>query len=119
MKRISALAVAVALLVACGKAPDQGYVRQKNFEPAHNESRTRQVYDGETCTQSPPIGKMPGSRNCTPVYHTEWYEEFVPAKWELKLEDCKKPDDCESGWKPVDETTYNRYEVGQHYPNPK
>lgn len=38
--------------------------------------------------------------------------EFVPAEWQLDL----YASDTDHGWVEVDQTTYDAYQIGDHYP---
>lgn len=118
----AAVAVVAGLLLGCGAdAPASGYVRDKNFEPAHWEGGYRHEnrygykcgidYHGEyTC----------GMRSYTEdVYEDE--HQWINDKFQLFLEDCHNNEDgkqkCTRGWRTVTSGEYDRYRVGSHYPN--
>lgn len=107
MKRLALLLVAF-LLVACGsEAPAQGYVRDKHFEPEHQE------YRGQRCVSYNAKGACTVS---IPDYVT------VDDTWTLYLENChvdQGKQKCDRGWREVDHATYDRFQVGQHYPDPR
>lgn len=97
-----------------------GKVVQRDYEAAHNESRTRQVYDGEDCYTTGYGDNQ--RRECSPSYRTEWYSVYVPASWSIQIENCNVfhkdgtqwvdsktgSNKCFKKWVDVDETTYNR-----------
>lgn len=67
---------------------NSGKVIERNYEPAHNEPRSRQVYDGEDCTSSYDSYTKTYKESCWPRYRTEWYMVFVPDYWSIKIENC-------------------------------
>lgn len=131
-KTLCILGLLIASSTACGgdPPPDQGYVRDKEFKPAHWEGgwdtyytteyrcHTESEYDYNT-------GQTRYVEDCGPeqVSHTVWddHDEWVEDRWRLKLEDCQSDKDgkekCRSGWKWVTENEYEDYRLGQHYPD--
>lgn len=115
------LLVVVALVGCSGEPMSSGYVRDKQFDPAHWEggwdfvTRTEEVckyrddgfgFDGYGCEDEPTTDMV-------------WDEQdtWVENRWKLLLESCSKG--CISGWIWVDQTTYQQYGIGQHYPDPR
>lgn len=125
--------IIVVFFAACSSEPpvETGYVRDKSFEPAHwedgyetyyrSEMRCRPVSSYSSYTKSYTYS----TRCSTAMVPYQVYEEhhsFEPDRWKLFLENCDKKDDkgkteCRDGWKTVDQTTYHKYEVGNHYPD--
>jgi hypothetical protein len=108
--------VIVLFFTGCTSRPTTGYVKEKQYVPAHWEGAMRQRMTGMTCT---PNGK--NGTTCTPTYTTYWEDQdhWEEQSWELRLENCYSQDGCRDGWVRVTEEAYGRYDVGQHYPNPR
>lgn len=120
------------LLSGCGDPPpDQGYVIDKSFVPAHWEDGFETYYVPEMQCRSVSeydyASKTYETRqvcDTQPVAHQRYepHYQYVQDAWRLRLEDCKiehEKKKCHRGWKRVDETTFHAYEIGQHYPDPK
>lgn len=120
------LVVAVVVLVFSGCAgenpPESGYVRNKDFIPAHWEGGYRYEsymdcgphlnYDGDI-----EFSCKPATRSVYESHHT-----WVDDTWKLFLEDCEPPDEkgkehCNKGWLEVTETMYNEHSLNSHYPD--
>lgn len=126
MKKVLVLAVAgLALgLAACSQPPTSGTVTRKPYAPVGwwystdcgaygSVTRTRMTsytsggrtyYRSETYTEHPCIMWVQNAHR-------------TPPNWEL----CLRADDDPShtGCFDVPESTWNRYEVGSHYPDPR
>lgn len=119
IKNLVVLFVLAVSLVSCSNEPlTSGTVTEKKFSPAHYEDYMQQIYTGQTCTRS---GK---TQICTPRYTYIWNTRLIPDDWDIKIKACgaeAKTDDgsCREEWIDVDETTYHKYEQGNHYPDPK
>jgi len=85
--------VIIAIVVATD-GPPTGWVEAKRFTPAH------MIWT----TQCQTVGK-------TTVCHPQ--PIYVGDEWELQL---RNKDDV--GWRDVDQSTYDRWQVGQFYPGP-
>ncbi len=99
--------IALALALAgCRHAPTHGTVYMKETTPANDYTYTTMV-----CTY---YGKY-GCQIWVPIIHTQ----RVPQRWELCI--SKDSDDdsdaVPSGCLFVDQATYARFEIGQHYPS--
>lgn len=99
----------------------EGRVIERKFIPAHDESYTVQVYDGETCYPSYDSYTKSYKQNCTSHYHTEWRTDHIPDAWWVKVEGCKRLkaadplETCEKMkvrrvW--VDQEQYNQLNIG-------
>lgn len=110
--------IAILLLAACSSPPSEGYVLDKRHVPArdhwHDDSHYQCiVYDNKgTCTSQ--------------IWIEDGHLHFHPEKWELKLEECKerKGRNCRTGWKNLGSgegafRTWDQYNIGMHYPNPR
>lgn len=90
--------LALLLLAACGARIRAGYVLAKDYRPPSSwtsmECVARNVKTGGCLIQMP-------------VTHAE------PPHWRLRLKD----DQGHEGWTDVDQPTWNRVEVGAHYPD--
>lgn len=120
---IVAILAVVFFAVSCSKPPAQGIITERRYQAAHMEGAFRTRYGGQECrTVSRYDGKRyVTSQECTPKYDT-YYEpndHWVPEAWQFNLKDCKTPDDCNEGWVTVSSDTYEKYQVGQHYPDPR
>ena len=101
-----ALALLMALVVACSGPPDvtSGTVTSKEDNPSHDEpTSVCMAYDPKTfvCTFSVPSTTT------------------VSESWTLCLRDDTEDrpvDQRDTGCVDVDQSTYNRYSVGEHYP---
>jgi len=85
---VPVLAVLTLALTACG-APSHGIIHDKQYNPA---------YYYNMCIAQPKGGCI-------------YVPEYEPASWEFDLYASKD----DHGWVDVDETTYNRYGVGDYY----
>lgn len=133
-------AIAVAIILVCiviafsacsDPPPEQGYVTDKRFIPAHWEGGYETYYTTEIKCDSRYVsgyGTAPGQyvQECRPepASHQRYedHHEFVEDRWQLHLEDCKVEKDerkCKRGWRTVSETLYDRYSIGNHYPDPR
>lgn len=129
-RRAALLAMILVALAACGTdpPPDSGYVRERRFVPAHWEDGYRTEYRTEVRC-GPTIGydgKTTHTCRTESVPHQvyEAQHEWHPDRWSLLLEDCAPPDEdgkrkCRRGWRSVTEAEYDRYAVGNHYPDPR
>jgi hypothetical protein len=125
--KLAAAIVAALILVGCGDPPpDSGYVREKRFTPAHWEDGYRTVYvptfECHTVTDSGYDGRISYRQVCgtemQPRYVYEPEYEWVGDRWFLRLENCDDGHDkCKRGWRAVDHAAYDRYDVGDHYPD--
>lgn len=124
MRRLAGVLAVCAALLACGvdAPPEQGYVRKAEFTPAHWEDgyRSESRY-GYHCG----LG-YDGKYNCGLKQYTEQvyeeHHEFINDAWRIFLEDChvdQGKNKCRTGWRSVDETTFHKYPVGSHYPDPR
>lgn len=107
-KLVAVVVCALALLACADPAPEQGYVRHKDFDPAHTDDGGGH-YDCYSYS----------SGICTLSVWVEDPDVYVPDRWYLFLEDCPTTEGktkCSSGWLRVDETDFHRYNIGQHYP---
>jgi hypothetical protein len=125
--------VAALALSACNSEPPvtQGYIRDKIFEPAHWEGGYEYYTDIEFgCdTESEynyATGQYETVESCgwEPVEKSRYepHHTWVDDRYKFQLEACEKNDKgenkCRKGNKTVTESEYDRYQVGQHYPNP-
>ncbi len=102
MRRLlTAVAVLALALTGCGDPPESGYVLQKEYSAPYSWTTLN-------CASYNKNGL------CT-AYIPVTYNE--PAHWRLLLVDDNKQDF--QGWRDVDETTYHRYGIGDHYPDPR
>jgi hypothetical protein len=100
MTRLICISAAISLaLVACG-APDSGRVADGRYHPASSYwvSGTSPICSGSG-----------SSRVCTPG--TPGHMQFNPESWELRIINGD-----EDGWRNVDETTFHRCNVDEHFP---
>lgn len=124
--------VVVILCTGCADPPPEtGYVRDKSYEPAHWEGGYDTYYRSEYSCSPESVydyntGRTEYRPSCgyKPVSYTVWddHDEWVEDSWRLYLEDCKVNDKgenkCKKGWRSVsDESTYDKYGVGDHYPD--
>jgi hypothetical protein len=96
--RIGSAAAAGALalmLAACGTTVTSGTVYDKEHDPAGTTT---------TCDR---YGGSGTRRSCT-----KWKTKTKPEHWELKLRNGKG----DTGEVEVDRATYDRYQIGDHYP---
>ncbi len=132
--RLIAIIVGLGLLAAfalgsCSHEPpvESGYIRERKFEPAHWEGGWRTEYRIQTRCRSTSInGKYTSQCGPESVAHQVWEDqhEWINDRWKFKLEECVKEKEdekqtCRSGWRSVTELEYERYRLGQHYPNPQ
>lgn len=107
-----ALIAAVLFLAACGPShPGTGYVKQREYVPAHVDERSEMVKVSEICTTSGAV------RRCTPIYGTQQRSRFVPDRWSLLLENCYSQPECLTEWKAVTSDDFARFPEGKHYPH--
>lgn len=124
---VGAAVIAALLLTGCGStepAPTEGYVRAKDFTPAHWEGGWDTVTE-EECgfgTYTDMWGDTQTGWHCEDETRWVWddHDTWVEDRWRLKLENCDDdPKDCRSGWVTVDQITYHRYGIDKHYPTPR
>lgn len=102
----------VLLLAGCG--PQSGTVVDKHFEPAHDETRFRQQWAGETCSGTGT------TRICTPLYIQVPYIEHVPDRWSFTLRNCGADQDvCQQGKVGVSQQVYDSTDKGDWYEVPQ
>lgn len=129
MRKIASAAVVAALAVgaaACSSPPESGTVYRKPYAGVGwwystdcgnyatiTRSRTVTTYDYK--------GRANGVRT---QYYTEtrcimWVQHAhqTPPSWELCIRDDE--DSKHEGCFDVPESTWNRYEIGSHYPDPR
>lgn len=105
-----------------------GKVIQKDYQPAHSEDRTRQVYAGESCSSIYDYSTKTYNRTCTPQYRTEWYTVDIPDHWWIRIENCNvsKKDGtiwshkdgtpkCFKKWVGIYEEAYDRVSIDQEW----
>lgn len=109
-------------LTACSsdEPVTSGTVTDKNLDPAHTETYTEQVPDGQDCKYSSTKKKTV----CKTDYDTVERTREVPDKYTLTLENCTREGeddgkDCREGTVEVSEKVYNATEVGDTYSKPK
>lgn len=113
--------ILLVLLAACAEpAPESGYVRKKDFTPAHWEDgytyTTENRYSCENeHTWEGKYEVVCRDRPETISHYVEHYA-WVDDRFRLYLENCDNPKKCKKGWRTVAESEYNRYDVGRHYP---
>lgn len=98
MRRVLAAVLVAVALTACQDPPSSGTVTDKHYEP-ESSYMTMQCFSyntNGTCAMN------------MPVWHT------VPPEWMLKVQSDTDPDHV--GWVSVDPGTFDRYQVGWHYP---
>jgi hypothetical protein len=130
VRRLAACLLALGLLAACASPPKEGYVRDKDFTAAHWESGYRTEYTtepdcGYESVYDSTTGRYEQRYGCTTkqVSHEvyEAHHTWVDDSWRMRLEDCKvnAKDErkCKTGWREVTEAVYDRYDLGQHYPD--
>jgi hypothetical protein len=100
-KLIAALCIALApVIAACSSPPKSGTVTEKQYKAPFDYTFYQPIM---SC----------GKYGCTTI-------GFIPIPmhegphWWVHLQDDKDPK--HTGWVEVDQTTYNREEVGAHYP---
>lgn len=95
MRILTLLACAVLSLSACTEPPSLGTVVSNRFEPAHNEQRSRQVYDGthtewkyDWCaSRDADYNCVGGMKHVTVTdYRTEYYTVWIPDQWHIGVE---------------------------------
>lgn len=89
---IGAIGIIVGLLLGC--APESGTVVDKRHTPATSTIE---------CVQ-----RDPKTNQCTMQQPRQ-----IAPKWELRI---RSDDGKTTGWLEVSESTYKRYDVGDHYP---
>lgn len=95
----------VVLTAGCSSPPESGYVERLHFY-----DRWVQVHYDTSCA-------MYNSKSQCMFYTTHvWYEEW-PPRWCLYIRDDK--DQKHKGDVCVDPTTYAKFSVGMHYPDPR
>jgi hypothetical protein len=109
MKRLAlvlAILLASVALFGCGSyQPNHGYVTGRELDPAHQDSSTYCVYQGQ-------YGCM--------AYTTDTW--WVDTSYWLKLKTCVPKDDkekCMSAWRQVDQADYDAYDYESFYPHSK
>jgi hypothetical protein len=98
--QLTLIGAIVTVVTACSSPPDSGYVISKRYEAPYTYFTNQCVlYDSKTylCKVS------------VPIPNTE------PAHWKLKIKD---PDTSKEGWVEVSQSMYDRYNDGQHWPDP-
>ena len=123
--------IAGLVLSACGKPVNEGVVIDKNFEPAHSETRTvsetyympeyrcrmvtkTQYVNGKSQTVS---SNECGTEN---VAHTRWVPRtfYYDDEWTIKIRHCTtdgNEEKCRVGTKEVSRNLYNRAELGSYF----
>lgn len=133
MRKLIAIVVALASLVACGPPPlEEGYVRNREFIPEHWESGWETYYTSEyQCHSESTYNYQTKQYESREVCGTESvshqryedHHEWIKDQWRIKLEACglDKAGErkCRSSWRWVTEEVYESYDIGEHYPNPK
>lgn len=125
--------VIVVLIFCTGCAeppPESGYVRDKSFTPAHWEGGYDTEYRTEyrcepSSTYDYGSGKYVYGTSCgfKSVPHSVWddHDSWIEDRWRLYLEDCTRNDEgkekCRKGWRTVDSQSYDRYGLGDHFPD--
>jgi hypothetical protein len=126
--KLLVLAVLTAAMMGCGEPPpEEGYVRDRRFVPAHWESGYDTVYTPEyECNSQYDHASNSYKQVCgTEMVSRQVYEShhhYVNDAWALRLESCEQKEGkekCRQGWKQVDETTYHSFPLGSYYPTPK
>lgn len=84
---------ALLVLTACSGAPDRGYIKTKEFEPAYSSTYS-------SCQM---IGKVMVCHPITTYHPDSWEFDLYASKW-----DTDKP----HGWVSVDQQTYAKYHEG-------
>lgn len=119
-RTLATFLLAVLALVGCAGCgdppPEQGYVRDKRFEPAHWEDGYRSEsytdcgmhmnFEGEM-----EFGCKPATRQVYEARH-----HWVDDRYKLQLEDCNDEGKCRSGWRTVTQGEFDHFELGSHYP---
>lgn len=101
---LAAHAALLALLAAgCGSDIDTGYVTQKVYEPQWTETQYTNI-----C-----LARNPKTQACTNNIRTPHYITH-PPEWRLNLKEADK-----KGYAYVAQETFDRYRVGDHYPDPR
>lgn len=132
MKKFFLTFVVTAVLIGCGgpKPPAEGYVRDRRVVAAHWrggwDSRTVMRYKCTTKTEYDHFSERTETRTeCgnEPTTELVWEDhyEWVDDDWQFFLEDCEQPEGdkepkCKTGWRSVDESEYDKFPIGTHYP---
>lgn len=116
--------------LACSKPLNEGTVVDKNFEPAHSE--TRQVaetyylpeYKCRSVTETQYVnGKSQtvSRQQCgtESVAHTRWVPRtfHIEDKWSIELKHCDEDNKCRKQWREVTKSVFDRVEIGSYYNN--
>lgn len=100
---LAALTLSTLALAGCGSDIDTGYITKKVYEPQWVETQYTDV-----CTSRDP--KTGSCTNSMRMPHLITH----PAEWRLNLKEGNK-----TGYAYVAQETYDRYLIGQHYPDPR
>lgn len=124
MKRL--LFVLALLLTGCADQPTSGYIYKKPYEGesywySSHCAMTRTVTSYRTVNDYDAKGRIRGSHQVPSTSRTVCIMTLQdrhtnPPSWGLCLKDDKDPKN--KGCFSVPESTWNRYEIGYHYPNP-
>lgn len=100
MRYLASLALAAVLMAGCGSDIESGYVTRKTHEAAHAETR----YVSRCGATDPKTGVCK---------RTESVPQYIPypEQWRLELMDGDA-----TGYVYVPQVTWDRYNVGDHYP---
>lgn len=125
-----AVVVLFAVLGGCASDPpvEQGYVRHREFLPAHWEGGWRTEWEmAYRCHTGMSADGKSTTTTCgpemVPVDVWEDHHRWIDDRWRLRLQDCTTNDDgktkCREGWRYVTAAEYDRFPVGRHYPDPR
>jgi hypothetical protein len=92
------------LLMACSDPPTSGYVTHKQHSDAY-------TYTTTSCVSYITVGTV---TMCASYQTNVW---TVPASWELCLRNNDDPKNIQSGCLEVGESTWHKYQEGQHFPD--
>lgn len=129
MRRVL-LVLLMLFVVGCGEdPPEQGFVIDKDYDPAHWEDGYDTVYHSEYRCSTHSIydyarDQYVQREECgiEQVPHSVYnpHHRWVKDRWRLQLQHCevndKGEEKCRQGWRKVSAGTYELYDRGDYFP---
>lgn len=127
-KLLVPLVLAAGFLAACSDPPPQsGYVVEKQYDDPDTWIYNQPIYNEQcrpvTQTTSSTVNGQTTTRTYTTMQCRSVFSHYVPIPmhdgphWHLKIRDDKDPKHV--GRISVSQTDFDRYAVGDHWPNPR
>lgn len=109
MVRKVILALMLLTLAACSDPPKSGYVVQKAYDDPDEWDYWQPTYI-TICSGNPIMchQQLAGGH---------WVHDYDGPHWEFRIKDDAGPKGKKHGWVEVDQSSFDSYEVGMHWPD--